>query len=93
MTVETNLPIATKTVVTVVIAAAAIAAVIDPEHTSHRAHGAADTGADRTANHATHGTGNPVTFARAFLGAADDALRVGELRDRQQGERDGRDRK
>ena len=65
-----------KTMVAIVIAAAAIAAVIDPEHASHRAHGAADTGADRATNHAADGTGNPVTFAGALLGAADDPLRL-----------------
>jgi hypothetical protein len=54
-----------KTVVAIVIAAAAIAATIDPEHTFHRAHRATDTCSDRAADHATHGTGNPVTFTGA----------------------------
>ena len=46
----------------------------DPEHALDRAHGAADTGADRTADHAAHRTGDPVTFVGAFLRAAHDAL-------------------
>jgi len=82
-----------KTVVAIVIAAAAIAATIDPEHTSHRAHRAADTGSDRAADHATHRTGNPVTFTGAFLGAAHDALRIAGMGNRQQGENDRRHRK
>ena len=82
-----------KTIVAIVIAAAAIAATIDPEHTSHRAHCAADTGSDRAADHATNRTGDPVAFTGAFLGATHDALRIAGMGNRQQGERDGRDGK
>jgi len=51
-------------VVAVVIAAATIAAPIaairNSEHALDGPHRAADAGANRAANHPTHGTGNPV---------------------------------
>ena len=59
-----------KTIVAIVIAAAAIAAIADPEHALDRAHGAADAGTDCAANHATDRAGHPVTFVSAVLRAA-----------------------
>ena len=64
----------------VVIAAAAIAAVIDPEHAFDGAHRAADTGADRAADHTADRAGDPVAFAGAILRAAEDALGMGDCR-------------
>src|ERR1700730_4533373 len=77
------LPIAVEMVVAVVIAAAAIAAIADPEHASDRAHGAADTGADCAADHTADRPGDPVAFPRALLGAAHDALGMPEPGKRQ----------
>jgi hypothetical protein len=54
------------------------------EHALHRAHGASNTGADCTTNHAAYGTGNPVAFIRAFLRTAHDALSVAGVRQGQQ---------
>jgi hypothetical protein len=79
-------------VVAVVIAAAAITAIGDPEHTLDGAHRPADTGADRSANHTAHRAGNPVTFPGALLRAAHDALGMPELGDRQQRQNDRRRR-
>src|SRR2546421_1802960 len=78
--------------VAVVVAAAAIASLRNPEHTPDRAHGAADAGSDRPTNYATDRAGDPVTLVRAFLRAAHDALGVADMRDRQQREDEGRSR-
>jgi hypothetical protein len=93
MTVK-NLPVAVETIVTIVETAAAIMAPIgNPEHAIHRTDGAADTGADRAANHATDRAGNPVTFIGAFLRATHDTLCMDELGDREQRQGDGRNGK
>src|ERR1700694_1154631 len=86
-------PIAVKMIVPIVIAAAAIATIPDPEHAFDRSHRAADTGTDCAANHTTDGAGNPVTLAGAFLRAAHDALRMPELGNREQRENECRSRK
>src|SRR5204862_5973132 len=78
--------------VAVVVAAAAIASIRNPEHTPDRAHRAADAGSDRPTDYATDRTGDPVTLVRAFLRAAHDALGVADVRDRQQREDEGRSR-
>jgi hypothetical protein len=46
---------------------------IDPEGTVDRAHGAAH----RPADHAADGAADPITFGRAALDAADEALGLG----------------
>ena len=55
------------------------------EHAIDRAHRAADTRADRSADDGADRTGVTTALTRAFLRAADDALRMSEMRDRQQG--------
>src|SRR5258708_29556797 len=88
------LPIAVEAAVAVVKAAATIMTPIgNPEHAFDGSHRAADAGADRAANHSAHRTGGPVTFVCALLRAAHDALRMPDLGDREQCERDGRDTK
>jgi hypothetical protein len=57
------------------------------EHPFHRADGSTDSGADSASNHASDRPGDPVTFMCAFLGAAHDALRTGQLRQREPSER------
>jgi hypothetical protein len=71
----------------------AIAAIGNTEHAINGTHGAADTGADRAANHAADRTGGPVTLIGSLLRAADDALGMGELGDREQRQSDGRNGK
>src|ERR1700722_14243907 len=94
MTAQANLPIAVETIVASVEAAAAImTAVGNTEHAVHGAHRAADTSADCAANHAADRTGNPVTLVGSLLGAANDALRMPELGDREQDERQSGDGK
>ena len=77
----------------IVVAPAAIAAPVsaigDSEHALDRAHGAADAGPNRTTDHAAHRAGDPVTFIRAFLRAANDGLGMSDMGKRQQGEHDG----
>ena len=92
MTFE-KLPVTPEMAVAIVITAAAIAAIRNPEHALDCAHGAADAGSDRAANHATYGAGDPVTFVGALLRAAHDALGVADMRDRQQRKDDGGRRK
>jgi hypothetical protein len=84
------LPIAVEVIVAIVIAAAAIATIRNPEHALDGAHRAADAGADRAAHHAAHRAGDPVAFPGALLGAAHDALRMPDLGDSEQCENDGR---
>ena len=81
-----------ETIAAVIIAAAAMAAVVDPEHALDGAHGAADTGADRATHHAADRAGDPVAFPGALLRAAHDALGIAELRHREQREDDRRRR-
>jgi hypothetical protein len=89
----TNSPIAAEVTVAVIVTAAVIAAVIgNAEYAVHRADGAADAGSDRSANGAADGTGNPVAFIGAFLCAAHDTLRMSDVGDREQRERDCRTR-
>lgn len=59
------------------------------EHALDRTNGAADTGPDDASDRAAHGASDPVTFIRAFLGTAHDALGVAGLRQSQQREQDG----
>src|SRR6185437_1802605 len=75
--------------VAVAIAAAVMvpAAIRHAEDAFDRADSTADTGTDCTSDHAAHGPGCTVTFIGAFPGAAHDALRVHQLRQRQPGER------
>ena len=79
-------------IVAVVIAAAAIAGsrIGNPEYAIHGADRAADAGADRAADHTADRTGGPVAFVGAFLGAADDALRMSDMGNREQGEGNSR---
>ena len=62
------------------------------EHAVHGADRAADAGADRAADDGADRTGRAAAFAGAFLRAADDALRMAEMGDRQQGQRERRGR-
>jgi hypothetical protein len=72
-------PIAVEAAVAVMIAAAVVPARFgQAEHALDRAHGPADTGADRASDHATHGPGDPVTFVGSLLGTTDDALGMAE---------------
>ena len=63
-----------------IIAAAAITAPVStvryPEHALHCSHSAADAGTNGAADHASHRTGDPVTFIGTLLRAADNALGV-----------------
>ena len=68
-----------EAIVTVVIAAAAVAAVRDAEHALHGPHRAADTGSDRPADHTTDRSGDPVALVGTFLRAAHDALGVPDM--------------
>lgn len=71
-----------EAVIAVIVAVAPVAVVTvgNAEHALDRANGAADTGTNDTANRTAYGAGNPVTFIRAFLRAAHDALGVAGLR-------------
>jgi hypothetical protein len=62
------------------------------KHAVHRAHRPADTRAHRAADDGTDRAGVAAAFTRAFLRAADDTLRMSNMRDRQQTEHDGRGR-
>jgi hypothetical protein len=53
------------------------------------AHGAADAGTDGSTNHTADWTGHPVALVGTLLRAADDALRVTDMRQRQYREKDG----
>ncbi len=90
MTSQKNLPVAVESIVAIVIAAAAIAAIVNPEHALDRAHRPADAGSDRAADHTAHRAGDPVAFPGAFLRAAHEALRMPDMRSREQCEHDGR---
>ena len=83
-----------ETILTVVKTAAAAVPVMprQSEHAVDRAHRAANTRADCSAHHSADRTGVATALTRAFLRAADDALRMSEVRDRQQAERDRRRR-
>lgn len=71
-----------EAVIPVIVPAAAVAVMTvgNAEHTLDCAYGAADTGTDDASDCAAHGTGDPVAFIGAFLGAAHDALGVAGLR-------------
>ena len=73
-----------ETVVTVIVPAAAVAIVTvgNAEHALDRAHGTADTGADRASDHTAHRAGNAVAFMGAFLRTAHDTLGMASLRQR-----------
>src|SRR5665213_3103581 len=74
-------------------AVTAIAAIGNAEHAVHGAHRTADTGADRAANHSADWTGGTAAFIRALLRAANDALGMPDVRNREQGESKGCARK
>jgi hypothetical protein len=61
----------------------------EPEHALDRAHGAADTGADRASDHAAHGTGYAITFVGALLRTTDNALGMAGVGHCKQRQRDG----
>src|SRR5712664_3554037 len=88
-----NLPIAVESIAAIVIAAAAIAAIVNPEHALDGAHRPTDAGSNRAADHTAYGAGDPVAFPGAFLRAANDTLRMPDMGNRQQCEHDGRDTK
>ena len=79
-----HLPVAVESIVAIVIAAAPIATVVDAEYALHGAHRAADAGPDCSADDTADRAGNPVSFVGAFPRAAHDALRVPDMRDREQ---------
>ena len=56
------------------------------EHAIDRAHRAAHARADRSADDSTDRAGRAAALTRALLGAADYALRVSKMGDRQHGE-------
>lgn len=90
-----RLPIAVESIVTVVEAAAAMPPVMawQSEHAIHSAHRAANASADRATHDGTDRTRGAVALTRAFLRAANNALRMAGMRDhRQQHQRDGRHR-
>lgn len=66
----------------------AVAVVGNAQNTIDGAHSAADTGTDDTSDRTAHGTGNPVAFIGAFLGATHDALGVAGLRRASQRKKD-----
>jgi hypothetical protein len=77
--------------IAVIVAAAAIAAVIitsvrNAENAVHGTDRAADTCADSAADESTDRTSRTAALTRTFLGATDNALRVSQMRDRQQGQ-------
>jgi hypothetical protein len=84
-----------ESIVAIVKAAASMPPAMRPnsEHAIDRAHRTADTRADRTADDGTDRTGRTGALARTSLGTADDALRVPDMGDRQQGESQCRRRK
>jgi hypothetical protein len=53
------------------------------EHALHRADGTADACANCTPDHPAHRAGYPVTLISALLRAADDALGMAEVGDKQ----------
>ena len=62
------------------------------EHAVDGAHRAADASTDRAAHDGADRAGIATALTGAFPRAADDALRMSEMRDRQQAERDRRRR-
>jgi hypothetical protein len=86
------LPIAVEMIVAVVKAAAGLP-IGNTEHAIHSADCAANTCPDCLANHAADWASHPVTFVSTLLRAAHDALRVPDLRNRQQSESERRARK
>jgi hypothetical protein len=74
-----------ESIVAIVKAAASMPPAMRPnsEHAIDRAHRTADTRADRSADDGADRAGRTAALARALLGAADDALRVPDMRDRQ----------
>jgi hypothetical protein len=85
------LPITVEMIVAIVEAAAAIA-MVHPEYAPDRTHRAADTGSDGSADHLANRSGDTAAFRRPLLRAADDALGMADMGDRQQGEGHGRSR-
>ncbi|MGC0393516.1 hypothetical protein ACVIU7_004182 [Bradyrhizobium liaoningense] len=84
-------PITTETVMAVVISATAVTVVPvrNAEHALDCTDGPANAGADDAADGAAHGPADAVTFIRALLRAAHDALGMTDLRQRQQRQQDG----
>jgi hypothetical protein len=56
------------------------------ENTIHGTNRAADPCTNRAADDSADRTGRTAPLTRAFLSAADNALRVSQMRDRQQGQ-------
>ena len=91
-----DLPIAAESTVAIVEAAATmpiVAVIGDSKHAIYGPNRSADTGPHRAANHATHWTGNPIAFRSTLPRAANDALRMPELGNREQRENECRRRK
>ena len=83
-------PITMEMMIAVVITAAAAMALIgDSQNTVDGANGTTDTGANDATNSAAHGASNAITFGRAFLGAADNALAMTRLRQTSQSKQNG----
>jgi hypothetical protein len=95
MTAFENLPITVESIVAIVEAAASTVPAMRPnaEHAIHRAYRATDACAYRTADDSTDRASRAAALARALLSAADDALRVPDMRDRQQSQSNCRRRK
>ena len=79
-----------ETVVTIVESAAAMVPATgrDAEHAIDRAHRAADGGTNRGAHGRTDRARDAATFIFSLLGTADNALRVCQMRDGEQPERE-----
>jgi hypothetical protein len=80
---QQNLPVAVESIAAIVIAAAVIAAIVNPEHALDGAHRPADAGSDRATDHTTYGARDPVAFPGAFLRAANDPLSMPDMRNRE----------
>src|ERR1700759_103685 len=76
-------------VIAVIVAAAAVvivAAIWNSEDAVNGPHRAADTRSDSPAHHSADRSGRAAALADAFLGSADDALRVAMMGNRKHGQ-------
>jgi hypothetical protein len=90
---EDQLAIAVEVAVAVAITTATTpGAMRHPKHAFDRTNRSTDAGANSASDHASHRPRDPVTFMSAFLGTAHDTLRTGQLRQREPGERQGKNR-
>jgi hypothetical protein len=80
--------IAVEAIVTIVEAAASVTPMVprNPEHTVHGTDCATHTSADGTTHDRADWSGRASSLTGAFLRAADNALCMSEMRNRQQGE-------